>query len=286
MLQSLPSEILQSIGAHLPVQEYQILRTSIRIKLSIVQKVKFQTYRQITSKTPSNASSIISPRFDCLSKTEFEYISRTNKDHFLKALKSTRHHSPNALLRSCQQNTIEITKQLLLDKRYTQGQRLKALKWSVYVGHVEQVKLLIQDQSWSDLTDILHLACELGQSDIVDLLIKDGRCDPMYWDGYCLDIAVEYGNLDVLMALLRDPRLDPTCKAFTTAIDLGYIDIISVLLNDGRLNPCYDDNYALKTSIKKAKWDIVELLINDVRVATTGRIAYQTKTEYTLHIPL
>jgi len=58
---------------------------------------------------------------------------------------------------------------------------------------------------------IMH-SSELGQTEIVKILLDDSRVDPSVLDNYCIEWAAFRGHTDVVRLLLQDPRVDPTIK--------------------------------------------------------------------------
>lgn len=52
-------------------------------------------------------------------------------------------------------------------------------------------------------------ACCNDYTDIVELLLKDGRSDPAYGESYALRMAVHSNAIGAVQALLKDGRVDP-----------------------------------------------------------------------------
>jgi len=90
---------------------------------------------------------------------------------------------------------------------------------------------------------ILHVAVQCGQSEIVRLLLLDGRVNPNPKHGRLvvnpLAVAAKEGHLDVVKVLLEDPRVDVNgCSSFIvtplrTAAMNGFADIVGLLLAHG-----------------------------------------------------
>jgi ankyrin repeat protein len=107
----------------------------------------------------------------------------------------------------------------------------------------------------------LKLACEYGHIDVVKLLLQDKSVNPTSWDNCCIRWASRNGYTKIVKLLLLDGRVDPTADneyAIKHASFMGYTEIVSLLLLDGRVDPTADNEYAI---IHAKTQEIKEMLI-------------------------
>jgi hypothetical protein len=85
---------------------------------------------------------------------------------------------------------------------------------------------------------LLSRAVRIGHSDIVQVLLDDGRADPSEGDNRMIRDAVRSGDIDTIRVLLSDERVDPTVDHLSIlreSIRCGYADILRLLLRDRRV---------------------------------------------------
>jgi len=133
---------------------------------------------------------------------------------------------------------------------------------SIRNNDVAQVKQLLQSDS-IDLIDGNPISCasSRGFTEIVQLLLKDGRADPTDDDNYALYSACKNGHVEVVKALLQDPRVDPSVnnnEAIRWASSKGHTEVVRLLLQDPRVDPTPGIPFALSMGHD----DIVELLFS------------------------
>ncbi len=58
----------------------------------------------------------------------------------------------------------------------------------------------------------IQIASEIGQTDIVKLLLQDSRVDPTSLHSYAMKEAFKNGHKDVVALLLQNPKIDPEIK--------------------------------------------------------------------------
>jgi hypothetical protein len=71
-----------------------------------------------------------------------------------------------------------------------------------------------------------------------ELLLKDGRANPIIYDNYILKKFIEHNQLNAVQLLLKDKRVDPSTSnnyALELALDNKYYDIVTELLKDIRV---------------------------------------------------
>ena len=82
-----------------------------------------------------------------------------------------------------------------------------------------------------DNNDPIIAACNVGNLEMVKLLLADKRVDPSTDNNYCILIMSESGNIEIIKLLLNDPRVDPTNndEAIITAKNNNNLDIVKLL---------------------------------------------------------
>lgn len=141
---------------------------------------------------------------------------------------------------------------------------------SIRNNDVAQVKLLLLSDS-IDLIDGNPISCasSRGFTEIVQLLLNDGRADPTDDSNYALYIASKNDHVDVVRLLLQDPRVDPSADdncAIRIASENGHVDVVRLLLEDPRVDPSADDNQAIRYASENGHIEVVRLLLEDPRV--------------------
>lgn len=135
----------------------------------------------------------------------------------------------------------------------------------------EVMKLLLLDgRSDPSIRDniVLTRAIEHGMPDIVKLALLDERSDPNFGDGAFLRMACNYGETGIVQLLLEDGRADPSAAGssslFTAAL-YGYHEIVRLLLEDGRAAPMEDGRLSLLVACDQGHTQVVQLLLSDGR---------------------
>jgi hypothetical protein len=101
---------------------------------------------------------------------------------------------------------------------------------------------------------VLNCAVCNSSFDIVELLMKDGRCDPTAKVNRSLLSAASFGNVDILKLLLKDSRVtkkDVYLELLKKAIEKKQIDIVNFILNEEEYNPFIGKNDLIGVSIEK-----------------------------------
>ena len=130
-------------------------------------------------------------------------------------------------------------------------------------GNVARVQELLNsgEDSAVGCNYALRIACEFGQTEVVKILLRDGRVDPTDWNSWVIRIACDYNHVDIVNLLLQDGRADPTGAdnyCIIKASTYGRIKMVQLLLQDGRVDPADRNNMAIKEARTKK---IREMLI-------------------------
>ena len=149
--------------------------------------------------------------------------------------KSTDYNTYNSIREASEKGYIEIVK-FFLDNGFDSRE---TITWASIRGHVETVKFLLSGDYHLDLGNYdnaaIRLASERGYSEVVELLLKDGRANPGANNNYAIQFAARNGHVDVIRLLLRDNRVDPSF-AVQIASKRGHLDVIRLLLQDDRVD--------------------------------------------------
>lgn len=170
---------------------------------------------------------------------------------------------------------LEVVARLLADPRVSpaSGDACPAFEVAVHRGHVGVARVLLADARCV-LGDFayraLHIAAGQGNAAMVDLLLRDGRCDPSpplqeHRSSRCRTVwqQIEVGGnaLEVDQALL--PIAAAAAKGFVTVVDL--------LLADPRVDPTLCCNLALDRAMKGHHIAVVERLLAHPRFRDLSR---------------
>ena len=105
-----------------------------------------------------------------------------------------------------------------------------------------------------------------GHSDVVEVLLQDGRADPTAGENCCIRNASYYGHTKVIELLLQDGRADPTAQnnfALRRACIYGRTDVVALLLQDGRVE-------ATDQAIKNARTDEIKDMLLKYKYRVDG----------------
>lgn len=108
----------------------------------------------------------------------------------------------------------------------------------------------------------ITLACTHGRTDVVRLLLADGRANPGVQESYPFALACNH-SVELIHLLLSDERVDPgACdnRAIRVAASWGSVDVVRLLLSDKRVNAKAADNDALQRARHLGRTEIVQLL--------------------------
>ncbi|CAH6420571.1 Hypothetical protein POVR2_LOCUS195 [uncultured virus] len=114
------------------------------------------------------------------------------------------------------------------------------------------------------------MACSYNDVEQAKSLLATGAV-PTY---FCLSIPVEQGYTDIVQLILQDGRVDPTVtlgsdlEHIVTAAAHGYADIVELLLDDTRVTARvleHNTKFGLRGAILGSHLQVVELVVNKLK---------------------
>lgn len=132
-----------------------------------------------------------------------------------------------------------------------------------------------------DCSEALLISCERGHTELVKMMLDDGRASPTINDGYPLAKACQYDHPEIVKLLLADSRVSPnTCneEPIKNACMFGNLEVVKILLEDGRVNPFLQDNTAINSMIINI--NIVDINFDIVRMILESRKETLNNLEY------
>ena len=145
-------------------------------------------------------------------------------------------------------------------------------------SNVELVRMLIEfsvnindhnpipTEAWQYEAKPLTVACTYGNTEIVQLLLKDGRIDPSEFDNQALINASVGGFAEIVEILLKYSQVNPSAqknKALNEACRQRSIKVVNLLVSDPRTQPSYE---AILESIRRKDDDIFLILMNGMKI--------------------
>lgn len=124
----------------------------------------------------------------------------------------------------------------------------------------------------------LQLAADKNKYSTVELLLKDGRADPLENTEYAVRLASQLGHTEAVSVLMRDPRAragipgkDKSCAqlAWIKAVQQDHGQLIPILISEGQINPSQYHNETIRYAIKNKKTSVLFALAQDPRVDVT-----------------
>jgi len=85
-----------------------------------------------------------------------------------------------------------------------------------------------------------------GRTDMVKLLLEDGRANPGADYNGSIHSASNRGHIEVVKLLLQDPRVDPSTRdnlAVHVAKQNGHTEIVKLLLQHPRVQTTYSSSW-------------------------------------------
>lgn len=107
-------------------------------------------------------------------------------------------------------------------------------------GNVEEVKRLLANPQINPDNFAIKIASRKGHTEIVRLLLADGRVNPVAENNQAIRWACANGHLDVVKLLLADSRVNPADwrnGAIRVASYCDRLEVVKLLLADPRVNP-------------------------------------------------
>ena len=98
--------------------------------------------------------------------------------------------------------------------------------------------------------------------------------------------ACEHGNTEIVDKLMKDKRLDPSSlfnKSLKSACEYGFVDIVGILLKDARVKPTESSNAVLHLALKCGQNDVVECLLKEPGVDATIVTMEKEEPKYKFH---
>ncbi len=102
--------------------------------------------------------------------------------------------------------------------------------------HIEIVKALLVDPKvrlLAEEDDMLVMACNEGDVDLVKLLMEDGRADPTAYNNQAVESSSKTGRPEIVRLLLGDSRVTQALvqQAIVWALEFGNNDVARSLRN-------------------------------------------------------
>lgn len=141
-------------------------------------------------------------------------------------------------------------------------------------GHIAVVRRLLQDPRINPAADDNYAFCNtVGAQipeetiiEVLEILVEDGRVDPLATDCEVIDRAVSHGQSLVLKYLIRLPGMVVRNAALATSAELGHVECLEFLLSLPYLNPNDPEHPAIVPACKKGQIRAVKMLLLDSRV--------------------
>jgi hypothetical protein len=191
---------------------------------------------------------------------------------YIVAVEALLHYPVNpavGLVAALEELNLPLLKILIQDSRITSLDDLFC--GAVEMNFPELVELLLSDPRCNptDLDYGITIACMMGYTRIVSLLLEDTRIAPDVENQLCIRSASERGHHDVVSILLQDSRVDPSARnneCIRMASKFGHYGVVELLMDDSRVDPSANENEAIKQALLRGHSSIVTLLCQDKRV--------------------
>ena len=134
-------------------------------------------------------------------------------------------------------------------------------------GHADVVqRLLEQGDPGKYGVASIYQAVIKGHTEVLRLLLADGRADPGRYGIDALYDAVQEGRTELVRLLLADGRVDPEGSALVAAAVRKHIDVVRLLLADGRSDPNHAVEVVAMMHSDPPARALMRLLLADGRV--------------------
>eukprot|EP01134_Creolimax_fragrantissima_P001097 CFRG1097T1 len=146
-----------------------------------------------------------------------------------------------------------------------------ALRVSALRGHTDVVRVLLKNgrvDPGEKQNQALYNASFHGHTEVVKLLLESDGVNPMAEGNRAFLFACRKGNTEIIRLFLKDRRmrLQPHIRALGFACRGGHVDAVDLLLKDGRCDPTARTSESLRFAVHNRNSTIVELLLADGRV--------------------
>ena len=174
---------------------------------------------------------------------------------------------------------LDLLAKLLQEPHHCNGElRNTALHFAAEHGHMDSVKLLLQDPTFMVTNEFSLLGAAMaGHADIVKLLLQDTRISEIVFPHGSTDphssalfVATEYGHAEVVRVLLQDGRVDPSSSGTNDALLIatcrGDAKIVELLLEKVDPNQVASGDSPLVCAIEFERVEVVRVLLEDGRI--------------------
>lgn len=187
-----------------------------------------------------------------------------------------------AIRRASRAGHVEIVKLLLQDKRVDpSANSSEAISDAIKIGNMEIVNLLLQDERVNpsaDENEGMFWAIENGYKEFVKILLQNKRFDPSVKDNKVIYQAIRCNCLEIVKLTLQDPRVDPrdkNCKIIHLAFTKDNKEVIELFLQHEKVNPAI----MLTLALYYKRRDIVELCLENPRLDFSFDPSLEQETE-------
>ncbi|CAK7994769.1 Hypothetical protein POVR1_LOCUS293 [uncultured virus] len=177
---------------------------------------------------------------------------------------------------------IEILQALIQDSRITPNDHEDyALRNAVHGNHLEAVKLLLTCDV--NPTSSLEIASDLEHHEVLELLIRDPRCDPYIRHKFATKFSISYAqtqNIELFRGAVENNDADlveelinfvvPEDSLLIVAIQNENIRIVKLLLSREEIDPSQQDNLPVTLAQDINNSTILRLLLESERLLTSG----------------
>ena len=149
-------------------------------------------------------------------------------------------------------------------------------------GTADDVRGMLADPSTDPVADnwVLESLVALGRADIIQILLADGRMDPMFEGGSALRQAMSWYKHDCVRAFYADPRVDFAAIdiSIVWAAERNEVNMVERLLLDPRIDPSVAENSAIREASRNGNIAVVKRLLADPRTDPTAHDNYALHT--------
>ncbi|KAJ3309506.1 hypothetical protein HDV04_005998 [Boothiomyces sp. JEL0838] len=168
------------------------------------------------------------------------------------------------LVNAARQGWLEIVELLLKHKCATPNVNDCAAVWfAVANGHLEVAETLLKDKRINPDAGIIWTAKD-GQYKLMELLLKDERCDCSSSYRHIFRDVAKTGDLELVKLLLTDERVDISSACYANVGVWHNVELMDILLKDKRIDLEYFKDMVNNFAVK-GNAEMVGLLLKDGR---------------------
>jgi ankyrin repeat protein len=284
-IEVVPVEILETIGLHLPVKDYQNLRlVSSRIRLPLIQIQNFLPFYRDLGSYPQTAS-VVRLNLEFMNERIFYWLLRNRLvGELRRVFRSSFCTPPLQKLAFRQLVPLEFDAQPdddvaeLLSELYAMGHiepHSSLIGVFAMVGDTRHVLELLESGQLDPSFDnnfAIRFASQNGHTDIVKALLKHPKVDPAACSNHSIQRAAHGGHLDIVRLLSHHPRINRFAlnDALQQAASCGNKEIVEYLLQLPEVDPTWESNHALRWAARDGLHEIVSILLQDRRSDPTS----------------